>query len=141
MTRGYYFRSLRRFFDKRWYAYAYKAGKDSGYQKCCILTFFVRAFMLDLYGAVVGNVDPFMTMPRLFNSHLELKIYQQSKEYKRTLKHIACPWHRLIYFLTRKEHHYIMCGECAWIQYEKHERNNCAQNDHYGTKARRMKRG
>lgn len=139
MGRKYYLKDLIESFDLKWIRFVIKAGKDSGYPPCCITFFFVRLFFMDLYGILTGDVGPFKGKVRTFYSDFDVKAWQNSVEYKRETKHVACPWHRLIYFLTKKEHHYYNCGDCSWIQFENDDCNNCAQDDFYQTKARRRK--
>lgn len=139
MGRRHHFKEFFATFDIKWIKHCIKAGRDSGYDKCCVAWFFIRILLMHAYGTIMGNVNPFMGEVRSFRTKEELKVWQNSLEYRRKLKHVACPIHSLIYFLTKKEHHYIMCKECAWIQYEVHDCNNCAQDDFYQTKARRMK--
>lgn len=141
MERSYHWQSLKRFFNIGWFRYTRKAGVDSGYPACCIGWFWVRSLSLHIYGAIFGNVKPFQRPVKSFRSKLELRIYQNSTAYKRETKHVCCPFHAAIFFLTKKEHHYIMCKECGWIQYEVAECNNCAQHDFYETKQRRRGRG
>ncbi len=139
MGRRHHVKEIIEFFNLQWIKHCIKAGRDSGYSKCCVAWFFIRILLMHSYGAIMGNIKPFMSESRTFYSEAEYQAWKQSDEYKRRLSHIACPVHRVIYFLTKKEHHYIMCKECSWIQYEVHDCNNCAQDDFYETKKRYKK--
>jgi hypothetical protein len=76
-----------------------------------------------------------------FDNEYAYQKWKNSADYRRRLSHVACPVHRLIYFLTKKEHQYHNCGSCGWQQYENPTCHNCEQDDVYETKKRGRLRG
>lgn len=103
--------SLKKFTQIKSYKHWIKLGKDSGYPPCCIATFLVRMFAIEVNFKINGGYPKWCLSPT-----------------EKGRQHIVCPYHKL----TIKQYVYHTCDKCGWHQYNDPDCKNCAQSDIHG---------